>query len=87
MSEKRKIKACFVSPFAYSLFNPEVELKFGGAEVQMYLLATELAKDENFDVNFVVLDLGQKEKEEYQGDKVYKSYQRGRNIFNLIWLF
>lgn len=80
----KKIKVCFVSPFAYPLFNPETDLKFGGAEVQMYLLATELAKDENFDVNFVALDLGQKEKEEYGGVKVYKSYQRGRNIFNLI---
>ncbi len=82
--EKQKIKVCFVSPFAYSLFNPEVDLKFGGAEVQMYLVATELAKDENFDVNFVVLDVGQKKKEKHQGVKVYKAYKRGRNILNLI---
>ncbi len=81
---KEKIKVCFVSPFAYSLFNPEVDLKFGGAEVQMYLVATELAKDENFDVNFVVLDVGQKKKEKHQGVKVYKAYKRGRNILNLI---
>ncbi len=80
----RKIKVCFVSPFAYSLFNPEVDLKFGGAEVQMYLVATELAKDENFNVNFVVLDVWQKKKEKHQGVEVYKAYKRGRNILNLI---
>ena len=80
----KKIKVCFVSPFAYPLFNPEKNLKFGGAEVQMYLLATELAKDENFDVNFVVLDMGQKKKEEYNGVKVHKAYKRGRSVFNLI---
>ncbi len=81
---KEKLKVCFVSPFAYSLFDPEVDLKFGGAEVQMYLVATELAKDENFDVNFVVLDVGQKKKEKHQGVEVYKAYKRGRNILNLI---
>jgi glycosyltransferase involved in cell wall biosynthesis len=79
-----KIKVCFVSPFAYSLFTPEADLKFGGAEVQMYLLANELAKDEDFDVNFVVLDLGQKRKEEYNGVKVHKAYKRGRSFLNLI---
>ena len=80
----KKTKACFVSPFTYPLFNPETDLKFGGAEVQMYLVATELTKDENFDVNFVVLDLGQKKKEEYNGVKVHKAYRRGRSFFNLV---
>ncbi|MFW5888115.1 MAG: glycosyltransferase family 4 protein [Patescibacteria group bacterium] len=84
MREKGKIKVCFVSPFAYPLFNPKTDLKFGGAEVQMYLVATELAKDENFDVNFVVLDLGQERKEEYNGVRVYKAYKRGRSFFNLV---
>ena len=84
MREKEKIEVCFVSPFAYPLFNPENNLKFGGAEVQMYLVATELAKDESFDVNFVVLDLGQKKKEEYNGVKVHKAYKRGRSFFNLV---
>jgi glycosyltransferase involved in cell wall biosynthesis len=82
--KNKKIKVCFVSPFAYPLFNSEADLKFGGAEVQMYLLANELAKDEDFDVNFVVLDLGQKKKEEYNGVKVHKAYERGRSFFNLV---
>ena len=79
-----KIKICFVSPFAYSLFNPKVSLKFGGSEMQMYLISSELARDNQFDVNFVVLDVGQKKKEVYNNVKLYRVYKRGRNILNLL---
>jgi len=77
-------KILFVSPFAYPLFAPECELKFGGAEVQMYLLAKELAKDDNFSVNFAVLDVGQEQKQKIENVNVYTAYKRGRNILNLI---
>ncbi len=81
---KNKRKICFVSPFAYGLFNPEADLKFGGAEVQMYLISKELSLDESFDISFIVLDLGQEKKEIYGNVKVFKSYERGRSILNLI---
>ena len=40
-----KIRVCFISLRAYPIFNPSVEKLFGGAEVDLYLLATELAKE------------------------------------------
>jgi len=83
MSDK-KIKVCFVSPFAYGLFNPSSDLKFGGAEVQMYLISKELSMDVNFVVNFVVLDMGQASKMKYGKVNVYKVYKRGRGFLNLL---
>jgi glycosyltransferase involved in cell wall biosynthesis len=84
MNDDKKIKICFVQPFACGLFNPEADLKFGGAEVQMYLIAKELARDGNFDVNFIVLDIGQKSGEVYERVKLFKAYRRGRSWLNLI---
>ncbi len=80
----KKKKVCFVSPFAYSLFNESSNLEFGGAEVQMNLISKELAKDDNFDVNFLVLDLGQASEEIYDNVKLFKAYKRGRGLFNLV---
>lgn len=55
---KRKI--CFFSFRAYPLFNPKVNEIFGGAEIDLYLLAQEMAKNEQNSVTFVVGDYGQK---------------------------
>lgn len=86
MEKNGKInKICFVSPFAYSLFNSDITLKFGGSEVQMYNIAKELARDSGFDVNFIVLDVGQQEEETYNNVKLFRAHKRGRNLFNLIW--
>lgn len=80
----KRVKVCFVSIFAYHLFNCNSELNFGGAEVQMSILAKELAKDFEFDVNFIVGDFGQKDLEIYNNVKLHKSYKLGRNLLNLI---
>ncbi len=77
-------KICFVSTFAYPLFNPDCKVTFGGSEVQMYLLAKELAKDKNFDVKFIVADFGQKKIENYEGVEIYKSYSIRKKIVNYI---
>jgi glycosyltransferase involved in cell wall biosynthesis len=82
MEEKKKI--CFVSLFAYGIFNPAVNLKFGGSETQLYFLALKLAQNDNFEVSFVVLDLGQEEIETYGGVKIVKAYRRGGGIGNMI---
>ena len=55
------IRVCFIILRAYTLFNPDVKDVIGGAEVDLYLLATELAKDKKFEVRFVVGDYGQKQ--------------------------
>jgi glycosyltransferase involved in cell wall biosynthesis len=53
------IRVCFVSPKSYPLFRPDTPGVFGGAEVDLFLLGTELARDERFAVSFVVADYGQ----------------------------
>ena len=47
---------CFVNPFGYGLFDHEARMQkvFGGAEVQLYYLATALAKDPSFSVSMIV---------------------------------
>ncbi len=55
--EQKPVKVCFVSPKAYPLFNPDCNGAFGGAEVDLCLLSTELAKDQNFHVAFITADM------------------------------
>jgi glycosyltransferase involved in cell wall biosynthesis len=43
-----------VNFFAYPYFNPAAGRDFGGAELQLYLMAAELAKDPRFHVSFIV---------------------------------
>ncbi len=74
------MRICFMAPKAYQLFNPEVKSTFGGAEVQLYLLSTELARSKKFDVHFMVADYGQKEVETYGGVSVWKSLNLKNNI-------
>jgi glycosyltransferase involved in cell wall biosynthesis len=79
-----KKKVCFVSLFAYGIFNPEANLKFGGSETQMYFLADKLAKNSDFEVDFIVLDIGQADVETYGAVKVIKAYKRGGGIANML---
>jgi len=55
----KPIRVCFVMLKAYPVFNREVKEIFGGAEVDFYYLATELAKDKDYDVSCIVADYGQ----------------------------
>lgn len=59
VSSESAIRVCFVSPKSYPLFRPQTPGVFGGAEVDLFLLGTELAKDTRFAVSFVVADYGQ----------------------------
>jgi glycosyltransferase involved in cell wall biosynthesis len=52
---------------------------FGGAEVDLYTLATELAKDEAFDISFVVADYGQEASNVIKGVKVIRSLDFRQN--------
>ena len=53
------MKVCFISYKSYFLFNEKYTGTFGGAEIQLYFLSTELAKDPSFSVSMVVGDYGQ----------------------------
>ena len=72
-------RVCFIAPKAYPLFNPDVEAVFGGAEVDLYFLATELAKDKNFAVSFITADYGQQDMEIIEGVRVIKSLDFKKN--------
>jgi glycosyltransferase involved in cell wall biosynthesis len=77
--DERKTKVCFVCPKAYPLFNPAVDSVFGGAEVDLYLLATELAKDDQFDVSCITADYGQPETELIENVTIIKSLSFKQN--------
>lgn len=68
-----KIKICFIQTYCYSLFNKNLNQKFGGSEVQLFLISKELSKDKNFSISFIVGDFGQEKIEESGNIKLYKS--------------
>lgn len=74
------IRVCFIAPKAYPLFNPAVKGVLGGAEVDLYFLATELAKDKNFVVTFITADYGQEETETIEGVSIIKSLDFKKNV-------
>jgi glycosyltransferase involved in cell wall biosynthesis len=77
-------KICFVVPRAYYLFNPTIKNyadKIGGAQKQSYLLSTELANNQEFDVHFCVADFGQPELEIVNKVKIWKSFNFNENLF------
>jgi len=71
-----------VSPKAYPLFNPSVKATFGGAEVDLYYLGTELARDPAFRVSFVTADYGQAAAEQRQGVTLIRSLRFGTNALS-----
>lgn len=82
MAETQKdntLKVCFVSPKAYPLFNSTVKGVFGGAEVDLYLLATELAKDKDFEVSCITADYNQPKTELIENVKIIKSLSFKQN--------
>jgi len=73
------VRVCFIAPKAYPLFNPDIKAVFGGAEVDLYFLSTELAKDENFAVSFITADYGQEKIETIQGVRIIRSLNFQKN--------
>lgn len=71
-----------VSPKAYPLFNPSVTAAFGGAEVDLYYLGTELAKDPGFEVSFVTADYGQPAIERCHGVTIRRSLRFGTSTLS-----
>jgi glycosyltransferase involved in cell wall biosynthesis len=88
VTDKVPTRICFICPKAYPLFNPEVKEYFAGAEVDLYLLATELAKDRNFMVSFVTADYGQKPTETREAVTIIKGLDFSKNSLSVairIW--
>ena len=82
MNRQGPISLCLVSPKAYPLLDPSVEAPFGGAEVDLYYLATELAKDPEFQVSMVVADYGQPAEQVIENVRVLKSLRFDGNFLS-----
>jgi len=80
ISRQKTLSVCFIAPKAYPLFNPAVNGVFGGAEVDLYYLAGELAKDNNFKVSFITADYGQEPVETIDNITVIKSLDFKKNL-------
>jgi len=87
MNNGEKIKICFIALKAYPIFNPRVGTYFGGAEVDLYYLATELAKDNSFEISFIVADYKQPQEEVIENVRIIKTIDFKKPIrgFLSIW--
>jgi len=82
---KNRINVCFVCPKAYPLLDPSCPATFGGAEVDLYLLGRELAKDDGFGVHFITADYGQPAEQHIQNIHVIKSLNIHQNPLLGAW--
>jgi len=72
------IKVCFVSTKVRALFDKGSE-EFGGAELQLYLISNELAKDKRYRVIFITEDVGQPRVQRIGNITLIKSVTHGRD--------
>ncbi len=82
---KKRIKICFIQTFGYSVFNPQSNARIGGAEVDLFNISTELARDKRFDVYFLVGDFNQKEIEIHNNVKVIKGHSLDKSYKNYFF--
>lgn len=83
--DKKPVRVCFIAPKAYPLFDPAVKAVFGGAEVDLYMLATELAKDGDFKVSFITADYGQPECRVIENVNIIRSLDLKKNVLSGAW--
>jgi glycosyltransferase involved in cell wall biosynthesis len=86
---RQPVSVCFISPKSYPLFNDEVTSVFGGAEVDAWLLATELAKDARFAVSAIVANYGQPHEETRDGVRIIKGIDFNKGFLSnsqRLWL-
>lgn len=79
---QRRLKICYIAPKTYPVFNPNVGDYFGGANVDLYYLATEMAKDKRFESSFVVADYSQPDGEVIEGVKLFKALDFSKGAFS-----
>jgi glycosyltransferase involved in cell wall biosynthesis len=75
---------CLVSANAYPLFNNDSDASFGGAELQLYLVARYLARDSRYSVSVIVGDFGQEEVESYDQVQLIKAHSRSLGILGKL---
>lgn len=82
----KTVNLCIFSNYGYSLYNKRSDVLFGGAEVQLFLLANQLVKDQKIKVHIII---GKKEFqfnkiETYNDIKLYVSIPVEKSIINYI---
>ena len=81
---EKKVRICFVQSDALAVFNPKSKAKIGGAEVDLYNIATELEKDKRFEIYFLVADFDQKDLEIYNNIRLVKGHSRKKSIKSIV---
>lgn len=66
-------KVLFIATYAYPLFNENCDVTFGGSELQVSLIAKELASRKNYDVSILVGDFSQEKIEKINNVKLIKT--------------
>ncbi len=66
------MKICLIDWFAYGLFDPKSKIVFGGAQIQLYLIAEALAKDDRFEITFLTDNQKSNRQEIFGKVKVYQ---------------
>jgi len=78
----KPLHVCYIAPKTYPIFNPAVGDYFGGANVDLYYLSTEMAKDEHFKSSFIVADYGQIDGEVIEDVKLFKALDFGKGALS-----
>ncbi|MFW6286967.1 MAG: glycosyltransferase family 4 protein [Candidatus Sumerlaeota bacterium] len=74
------MRVCFVLLRAYAVFRPEINERFGGAEVRLYHIARALARREGVEVHVLSRDFGQPAHEIIDGVHLHRFYQGGAGL-------
>lgn len=80
----KKKKLCFISFFAYPLFDCNCEAIFGGSELQLYQLAKRIAADNKYEIDFIVGDFGQCSDKIFDRIRVTKAFSMRKKEFRWI---
>ena len=85
----KQTKICLVSISSYAYFHPEMGIKSGGAEKQIYRASLLLSENPNYNVSVCVGDFGQeKEEEKFENITLHKTISYKQNkIIGLVKLF
>lgn len=80
----KNFKVCFIQFYGYSIFNPNFNIRVGGAEVDLYNISLELSMDNDFEVFYLTGDFGQKTLEKFNNIKVIKSHTSEKTVKNYL---
>lgn len=75
----KKIKVCFFSPASYHYFTKVGNSNFGGAELQMFLLANQISKNKNLEIIFLTGNFKQNKFDKYGDIKLIRSINMSTN--------